>query len=117
MSTKQEKSKLQQGSSRWVMIWGCGCWDVIPQDVLLHQFGIPEGVRLLPGVESSDGKETTRVELQLDGSIGVFDDDWDDRLGVMMMNAEPTLIHREKGFLGDVWCNPTHKAYQGQTHG
>ena len=30
--------------------------------MLLHQFGFPEGVRLLPGVESLDGvKETTMI--------------------------------------------------------
>ena len=75
---------------------------------MLHQFGVPEGVRLLPGVESSDGKEITRVELQLDRSIGVFGDDWDDRLGVIVMIAEPTLIHRDKGFLGDNLCTILH---------
>ena len=81
---------------------------MIPLCVLLHRFDVPEGVRLLPGVESSDGKEITRVELQLDRSIGVFGDDWDDRLGVIVMIAEPTLIHREKGFLGDNLCTILH---------
>ena len=86
--------------------WGC-CTNLVSRRVSDFFPGLnPQMVR-------------RQQEQQLDGSIGVFDDDWFDRLGVMvwLVIAEPTLIHRENGFLGDVRCNPTHKAYhESQTH-